>query len=166
MAVTIQRAHARDLNLVKPLWKAMVKAYADMSEGVWAVHEPREAWGRRHQEYLTWANDASGVVFIAVDTATEEAVGYAALHFIESGPAFDFGESFAELESLVVAPDRQGEGIGGQLLAACRKEMTRREITVCTTTTVTRNAGAMRLLERHGFVPFMTRFLQRVDDDE
>lgn len=164
MPVRIERAHARDLKLVKPLWKTMIRAYADMSDGMWTVREPQEAWERRHQDYLDWINEGTGVVFLARDE--DCVVGYAALHILESGPTFDFGERFGGLESLVVDPKRQGGGVGSLLLSACRKELTRREIAVCTTVTPTNNARAIALLQRYGFAPFMTRFMQRLDDED
>lgn len=163
MTPRITRAHARDLNKVKPLWKQMIQRYRDMSNGIWEVRDPQEAWQRRHQQYLEWVNDASGVVFIAVGD-DDAVIGYAALHFTVSGAAFDFGDNFAELESLVVASGHQGEGIGRGLLAACQKELRRREISHWTVATIASDADVARLYERAGFTPFMTRFVQRLAD--
>lgn len=65
MAYRIEKAHIRDLKLVKPFWKAMVRQIRDVSAGEWPVRDPDESWQRRHQEYLTWLNDGAGVIFLA-----------------------------------------------------------------------------------------------------
>ena len=166
MTFRIERAHARDLVKVKHVWKAMVKDYKRLSDGMWEVHEPGEAWARRHQQYLDWINDASGVVFLAIDPDSEEIVGYAALHFVMSGAAFDLGESYGDVETLAVLPERRGQGIGVSLLTACRKELERREIEYLTLETLASNAGALRLYERAGYKPFMVRLVRKVDDGD
>ncbi|MDO5712220.1 MAG: GNAT family N-acetyltransferase [Micrococcales bacterium] len=166
MTIRIDRAHLRDLTKVKPLWKAMLADYRELSDGVWEVREPQEAWQRRHQEYLEWINDAGGVVFLATDTDTEtdEIVGYAALRFVTSGATFDLGESFGDIETLAVKPGYRGKGVGAALLAACQRELERREIKFVSLQTLASNEKALRLYERAGFQPFMTRLVRRVDD--
>lgn len=164
MTFRIERAHVRDLKRVKPLWKSMICRYREISQGAWEVREPGEAWERRHQEYLDWINDASGVVFMAIDE-DERAIGYAALHYVDSGATFDFGESFGDLESLAVHPDHQHRGVATALLAAVRKELERREISYCTTLTLSENTAALNLLDRHEFQPFLVRMVQRIDVD-
>ena len=161
MTFHIERAHVRDLTKVKPLWKAMIHHYATITDGLWAVREPTEAWQRRHQEYLNWINDATGVIFLAVQD--EEVIGYAALHLIESGATFDFGEKFGDIETLAVAPEHRDRGVGSALVAACREELERREIAYWTMISLASNEGAVRLAERSGFKPFMVRMVQRLD---
>ena len=166
MTFRIDRAHARDLTKVKHLWKAMIADYRELSDGVWEVREPGEAWARRHQQYLDWINDAGGVVFLAIDTDTDEVVGYAALHFATSGATFDLGESFGDIETLAVRPDYRGRGVGAALMAACERELERREIQYVSLQTLACNEKALRLYARSGFQPFMTRLVKRVDSDD
>ncbi|GAB97064.1 ribosomal protein S18 acetylase RimI-like enzyme [Kineosphaera limosa] len=166
MSIRIERAHARDLTKVKRLWKAMIGDYQQLSDGLWEVREPGEAWARRHQQYLDWINDAGGVVFLALDTDTEEIIGYAALHFVLSGATFDLGESYGEIETLAVLPTERGRGVGAALINACRRELDRREVEYMALETLASNTGALRLYERAGFQPFMVRLVRRVNDDE
>lgn len=161
MTFRIRRAHVRDLTKVKPLWKAMMARYDDISDGAWQIREPAEAWARRHQEYLEWINDATGVVFLAVDD-DDEVIGYAALRFVTSGAAFDLGENYGDLESLAVQPENRGQGVGAALMAACRKELDRREIHFWVLETLTSNRAALRLYEREGFSPFMVKMVQHL----
>lgn len=168
MTIRIDRAHLRDLTKVKPLWKAMIADYAELSDGMWEVRAPQEAWERRHQEYLEWINDAGGVVFLATDSETpdDEVVGYAALHFVTSGATFDLGESFGDIETLAVKPEYRGRGVGAALMAACQRELEHREIAYVSLQTLACNTKALRLYERSGFQPFMTRLVKRVDSDD
>ncbi len=164
MSYQIARAHIRDLPRVKPLWKSMLRRYADVAGGDWPVRDPATAWARRHEEYLSWLNEGAGVIFLAIDSETQDVVGYAALHFCVSGSTFDTGERFGELESLAVSEELRGRGIGSQLLEACRSELSRREISFWALETLAANVEATRLYERSGFTPFMLRMIQRVSD--
>ncbi len=169
MTIRIDRAHLRDLTKVKPLWKAMIADYAELSDGLWEVRAPQEAWEHRHQEYLEWINDAGGVVFLATDSTApegEDVVGYAALHFATSGATFDLGESFGDIETLAVRPDYRGRGVGAALMAACERELERREIQYVSLQTLACNEKALRLYARSGFQPFMTRLVKRLDSDD
>lgn len=170
MTFQIDRAHVRDISRVKPLWKQMVSDYASISGGVWQVLEPGEAWQRRLQEYLSWMNEAGGVIYIATKQQPggqgepeEKVVGYAALRFVTSGSTFDTGETHGELESLVVLPEARGEGIGYALMTACRKELERREIDHWSMSTLADNSAAIALGRKAGFEPFMIRMAQRLD---
>lgn len=167
MTVRIERAHVRDVRRVKPLWQLLVHRYRDVAAGDWPVREPDEAWQRRHQDYLVWINEATGVVFIAWDGEGDDAkpVGYAALRFVDSGAAMDLGERVGEMESLVVLPERQGEGIAKSLIAACRRELERREIAFCCIETLANNEEAIGLCEDNGFRPYMVRLIRRIDLD-
>lgn len=178
MTFQIDRAHVRDISRVKPLWKQMVADYGSITGGVWRVLEPGEAWQRRLQEYLSWINDATGVLFIATKQVpgvvgeggepgepVEKVVGYAALRFVTSGSTFDTGETHGELESLVVLPEARSEGIGYALMSACRKELQRREINHWSMSTLADNAAAIALARKAGFAPFMIRMAQRLDTE-
>ena len=71
MSYQIARAHIRDLPRVKPLWKSMLRRYADVAGGDWPVRDPATAWARRHEEYLSWLNEGAGVIFLAIDSETQ-----------------------------------------------------------------------------------------------
>ncbi len=173
MTVRIERAHARDVNRVKALWKLLLQRYQDYAAGDWPVRDPKDAWQRRHQEYLSWINDGVGVIYVATDDAVEGAqpgaesplVGYAALRFVDSGAAMNLGEAVGIIETVVVDPAHRGRGIGNQLMAACRRELERREISFCCIETLTSNTEAMAMVESNGFRPYMTRLIRRIDGD-
>ena len=163
MAYSIERAHIRDLAQVKPFWKAMVAHYHETLAGRWPVRTPDQAWQLRHQEYMTWINENTGVVFIAMD-ARKQAVGYAALHFSSVGSTFDLGDSFGELESLAVDSQHRSHGLGARLIEACRQELHKRDIAYWTLDTLAADTRAHRLYARAGFAPFMLKMVQGVED--
>lgn len=170
MTFRIDRAHVRDITKVKPLWKQMVSDYSDISGGEWQVLTPAEAWQLRMQEYLSWINDATGMILLATVTGPEgptnepEVVGYAALRLVAPDSTFDLGETRGELESLVVLPTHRNQGIGSALLAACRKELARREISYWAMATLTGNEAGISLARKAGFSPFLLRLGQRITD--
>ena len=168
MTIHVQRARVRDLGKVKPLWRHLLRAVEEGSHGIWQVTDPDEAWQARMQEYLDWINDATGVVFLATDARgdDEEAViGYAALRLHEEGLVFVHGQTVGEVEAIVVAPDRRGEGVGSALLDACRSELTKREIRFWTVQTMAANEEAQHLCAKHGFAPFSHRLAQLLTED-
>ena len=68
----------------------------------------------------------------------------------EAGPAP------AELLSIMVAPDRRGQGIGAELLAALVDACRARGIATLDVTVDAANLGAQRFYERHGFTHHRT----------
>lgn len=165
MGYSIARAHIRDLKSVKPFWKSMVKQYSQALGDNLPVRSPEDAWQRRHQEYLTWINDGNGVIYVATNDDTNEAIGYAALYFAPAGSTFDTGERMGELETLAVDPAYRGQGVGMKLLEACRVELRKRNITHWSLNTLASNETARHLYEKAGFEPLILRMVQRVDSE-
>lgn len=168
MTVRIKRASVRDVTKVKPLWSLMMQSYQDVAGNDWPIRDPQEAWQRRHQDYLVWLNEAAGVLFIAwSDEGTEaQAVGYLALHFVDSDAAINLGERVGVVEALAVLPEFRERGVGASLMTACRAELERREIAYCCIETLANNEVGLRLCENHGFRSYMVRLIQRVDGDD
>lgn len=167
MTVRIERAHVRDVTRVKPLWKLLLSRYKDYAAGDWPVRDPKEAWERRHQEYLSWINEGAGVIFLALEGGDSDpgVVGYAALRFVDSGAAMNLGEAVGMIETVVVDPESRGLGIGNQLITACRRELEKREIAFCCIETLSTNEEALNLVTKNGFRPYMTRLIRRIDID-
>jgi [ribosomal protein S18]-alanine N-acetyltransferase len=77
-----------------------------------------------------------------VALAGEQVVGYAGL--------CDYPDE-AWVQTMAVAPDRQGRGVGAQLLTALLAEAARRRQSLVSLEVRAGNAVAQRLYERHGF---------------
>lgn len=162
MPYRIEKAHIRDLKLVKPYWKAMLRTIRATVGDQWPVRETEASWQLCHQDYLTWLNEGTGVVFLARGD-DDEVAGYAALHFLVSGPAFDTGERYALLETLIVGDDHRGNGVGTKLLQACRDELSKREITYWAFDTMAADRVGRQLYHRAGFTDFVLGMVQNVE---
>ncbi len=123
-----------------------------------------EAWTMRHREYLTWLEDGSGLLLVARSGATSLPCGYVFLRTISSGPTFEFGGLRGEVESLVVALEARGAGIGTALLQASREELRRLGCTYWSVSVMEANQGAIQVYERAGFRPWLRELAAPLDD--
>lgn len=94
-------------------------------------------------------------------------VGYA-LVAVRPGPddTWVSGDRLAELETLPVAPDERGQGIGSRLLDAVDEELARLGIGDLFIAALVGNAAAIRLYERRGLRPVMTYLIARFAADD
>jgi [ribosomal protein S18]-alanine N-acetyltransferase len=102
---------------------------------------PDDAWSAE-----TFWSELAGVpstrhYLVAVDG--DEVVGYAGL--------FAADHHQADVQTVAVAPGRQGQGIGDRLLGALLEEAARRGCTEILLEVRADNAAAQRLYARHGF---------------
>ena len=141
---------AGELDSVEPLFRGMVEHHRAVAGAEWPVRESGEAWRRRRAQYQGWLAADGFWLLLAVDES-DAAVGYAALKVIESGPTWDLGERIAELESLAVAEQARGSGVGAELMRACRELLRAEGISFWEVGVVESNAGAVRFYEREGF---------------
>jgi len=96
----------------------------------------------------------AGAGFLALARNCAGVVGYAFVR-LEQGfdDTFPFGERYAELYSLSVAPGWRGQGIGTLLLDFVDAELAARGNRDLTIAVMVGNAGAQRLYERRGLRP-------------
>jgi ribosomal protein S18 acetylase RimI-like enzyme len=92
--------------------------------------------------------DRFGAANVLVAAAGEEVVGYLIL---SPWLALESAAHVAELRGLGVAPERQGEGIGGHLVEAAIERARARGIRRLVLRVLSTNPAARRLYERHGF---------------
>jgi ribosomal protein S18 acetylase RimI-like enzyme len=141
---------AAELDRVEPLFRGMVEHHRVVAGMEWPVRESGEAWRRRREQYAGWLAGDGFWLLLAVDE-TDAALGYAALKVVESGPTWDLGERIAELESLAVAEEARGSGVGAELMRQCRELLRAAGISYWDVGVVESNAGAVRFYEREGF---------------
>jgi ribosomal protein S18 acetylase RimI-like enzyme len=153
-----------EVDRVEALWKEMVEAHREVIDGQLPVRAGEEAWERRRPQYVSWLEDGSGRMFAAVPAADPgaAALGYAVLVTEPPGPTWEMGERTGDLQSLVVAAEARGAGIGTALIEACRDALRSAGVEYWTVAVVEANERAARLYERAGFRPFYRNLAGRV----
>jgi ribosomal protein S18 acetylase RimI-like enzyme len=161
--IGITSGTAVDVDSVAPLWMAMVEHHRDVVAGQVPVRSAEDAWQRRRREYVSWLEDATGLLFVARRDGSDEVVGYAFCRLLPSGSTFDLGPVRGEVDSLAVAEQARSAGVGSALLEACREELARRGCTHWSISVAAANTGAARLYERLGFRPWVQLLLAPLD---
>jgi ribosomal protein S18 acetylase RimI-like enzyme len=144
-----------DVDVLEPLWKALVEHHREIAGGEVAVRPAQEAWQRRRRQYESWLEEGTGLLFLARSEDSGGAVGYVMCHLLGSGSTYDFGEVRGDVETLAVAPEARGAGVGTGLLDAVRDELRRRGCSHWSISVAAANTGAIRLYERVGFRPWV-----------
>ena len=121
-------------------------------------------WAARSDRYRAWLAQPGAFLLIAEDDGA--AVGYALVSFHDRDDSNATGDRFAELQSLVVTPDRRGGGLGTALLHAVYREARRRGAEEMAIGVLATNAAAMRLYEREGFRPWVVLTLGTIPDPD
>jgi ribosomal protein S18 acetylase RimI-like enzyme len=153
-----------EVDRVAPLFEELVDFHREAVDGAWPVRTREAAWAHRRSQYLEWLGEGSARMLAAVPAAEEGGppAGYAVLSVKPSPASWDVNELIGELETLAVAEEARGQGIGSMLIAACRERLREEGITHWAVAVVEANADATRLYERLGFRPFYRQLLAEV----
>jgi GNAT superfamily N-acetyltransferase len=153
-----------EVDRVEALFKQLVVFHRGVAGDEWPVRCEEAAGAHRRAEYVGWLGDGRARMLVAVPEEEESAtpLGYAVLTVKSSSASWDVGERVAELETLAVAEEARGQGIGSLLIEACRERLRQEGITHWGVAVVEANAEAARLYERVGFRPFYRQLLAEV----
>jgi len=153
-----------EVDRVEPLFKQLVAFHRGVAGEEWPVRSEEAAWAHRRAQYVSWLGDGLARMLVAVPEEDESAapLGYAVLSIKPSSASWDVGERIAELETLAVAEEARGQGIGSLLIEACRERLREEGISHWGVAVVEANADATRLYERVGFRPFYRQLLADV----
>jgi ribosomal protein S18 acetylase RimI-like enzyme len=160
---------ANEVDRVEHLWKAMVAHHREVAGGEWPVRSEGEAWRLRRQEYVEWlageeeGEEARMLAAVRREDPDGAPDGYAVLTIGRPGATWEIGERAGELESLAVAADARGQGIGTFLIDACRQLLRAEGIDYWAVAVVEANEGATALYEHAGFRPFYRSMLAEID---
>jgi ribosomal protein S18 acetylase RimI-like enzyme len=125
-----------------------------------------QAWGEHQRIRDEWLAGESDSFVLAVQEV-DRYVGYALVR-VRSGASFavswSASDPLAELAILAVLPEARGRGVGSALLDTVEERLRELRIEDMVIDVITTNADAMRLYERRGAVPLLTKFVQRVGD--
>jgi ribosomal protein S18 acetylase RimI-like enzyme len=163
-AVTIRKAGPEILGQLQPLWLALHAHHQSVAPP--AAYQPDErSWQARRAAYEEWL--AAPGSFVLVAERGDDLVGYA-LVAVRPGPddTWVSGDRLAELETLSVAPEERGQGIGSRLLDAVDAELARLGIGDLFIAALVGNVAAIRLYERRGLRPVMTYLARFAADNQ
>src|SRR5262245_30977621 len=121
-------------------------------------------WAVRRERYVAWLAEPDSFLLVAEDDGV--AVGYALVTFHDRDDSNATGDRFAELQSLVVASERRGDGLGTELLHGVYREVRRRGADEMVIGVLATNEDARRLYEREGFRPWVLLTLGKVPDPD
>jgi len=153
-------AGAGRLDEVGPLFKGMVEHHRVVTGDQWPVREAEQAWQRRRRQYSAWlAGGRSWLLLADAAAGGQPAAGYAMVRLTEPGPTWDLGATMGELESLAVAEQARGQGVGTMLMDASRDLLRAHGASFWSVGVVEVNTDAVRLYERAGFQPFYRQLL-------
>lgn len=143
---TITEVGFESIDVVAPLWETLFDYHRSIGAAGFAIIPRERTWSLRRAHYeRVFAGEANPTLWIARREST--AIGYA-LAFDE----FVAGSEGRMLETLSVAPDARGSGLGTRLMAAFDGEVRRRGL-VAALDVMSGNDRAKSLYLRHGFEP-------------
>jgi GNAT superfamily N-acetyltransferase len=122
-------------------------------------------WAIRRARYVDWLAEPDSFLLIAEDDAPGLG-GYALVTFHGMDDSHTTGARFAELQTLVVAPGRRGEGIGTALLHEVYRRVRALGVSEMVIGVLATNERAMRLYRREGFLPWVVLTMGKVPDPD
>jgi len=157
--VTIRRLDPADIDLVRPLWEALLAHHGQVSPHLPPIRSAEDSWRRRRSEYDGWL--ARPGSFVLVTHAEGRPVGYV-LVLIEVGDdTWSTDERVAVIETLSVDPDWRGRGVGTELMDAVDEELDRIGVRDLFVGAVATNEQALRFYERRGLKLSLVHFYGR-----
>ena len=158
---------ADDITRLEPLWLSMVAHHRDCAPAASEVRgfrEPEETWRRRRARYAEWIAQPDARLLVAEDPESGDAIGYAFLTVRGGESTLETGDRIGELESLAVAPEARGAGVGSALIEAAFDHFRSVGASELTLSVMQGNDAARRLYERHGLRPYYLGMLGAVPE--
>jgi ribosomal protein S18 acetylase RimI-like enzyme len=156
-----------ELDLVRPLWLALRDHHHGVVPEWGPVRGDEETWALRRTAYAGWVADEGAFCLVAQagDPAAEDAgvplLGYALVRLPGEGPTWA-RRGAGTVETLSVATEARGRGVGKALLDAVRARLSAAGVDRVELTAVAANADALRFYEREGFTPSFVALEARV----
>jgi GNAT superfamily N-acetyltransferase len=146
--LSISRLDPAHIDLVSPLWKALLDHIAVLPDAVVPIRPFEQSWPIERELMLeALAKDA----FILVARRGDQLVGYAFVTIEDADPVWYTGDKYADLAHLSVAEDERGTGVGSVLFDAVDEELARRGIDDVQIGVDAANHDAVRFYEERGY---------------
>lgn len=165
-AVRIAEVGADRLPDIEHLTRALHEHHRTVDPDIPGI-PPRDVdtwWEIRRDRYASWLREPDAFVLLAEEDGADLPVGYALVSFHNRDDSHATGDRIAELQSLVVAPDRRGGGLGTDLLHEVYRRVRDRGVEEMVIGVLATNEPARRLYEREGFRPWVILTMGKVPD--
>jgi ribosomal protein S18 acetylase RimI-like enzyme len=138
---------------VRELWLALHRHHREVAAIQPLVADDEVSWDRRRATYVEQLRAGRALLLVASEDGQAVPIGYAFV-LLHPGPddTFTFGDQYAELYTLAVAPDARNQGAGTALMDAVDAELDRRGIEDLQVAVMAGNDRALRFYERRGLV--------------
>ena len=157
---SVVRAGADRVDELEPLWRALYDHHAVVGRGAAPVRDFADTWRRRRAQYEQWL--AAGEAVLLLAQREGRALGYAMVRPVPGAATWDLGERGLEIETLSVAPDERGAGVGHALIEAAAEFGRELGAQFMDVGLVYTNEGAYRFYEREGFRRFYVSMVRQL----
>ncbi len=156
----IVRGGPEDVARLEPLWLAMRDHHEACEpaagEGI-PFRERSASWEIRAPRYRKWLEDPGTVLFLAEEDG--RAVGYAFTTIGSQESTLATGERVGQLQTLSVAADARGRGIGSALIDAFLEHLRAEGVREWSLGVLDGNDDARRLYERYGLRAYVIEMI-------
>lgn len=146
--ISIEQLGAEQIELVAPLWKALLDHIAVLPTAVVPIRPFEQSWPIERRIMREALEDDA---FVLVARRDEDIVGYAFVVIETADPVWYTGDNYADVAHLSVADGVRGRGVGTMLLDAADAELERRGIDDVQIGVDAANEDAIRFYERRGY---------------
>lgn len=164
----IEFASESSLDLLRPLWLCLHHHHQSIAPGLRPYVDDDTSWAARRRFYADCLSRRGSFVLLAY--SGKDLAGYALVLVQATSSMWSdtwvVGDRTAELETIVVAPEWRGQGIGGLLLDRVELELDRHGIKDMIIGALPTNTEVLDLYRHRGFEAtwlVMTRFASRGD---
>jgi ribosomal protein S18 acetylase RimI-like enzyme len=157
--IEIVEAGPDRIDELEPLWHELVLHHSRVMRALGPTRERTDAWTRRRRHYEQLLAKPGAFALIAERDGVP--VAYAMVEPATPSQSWRIDAS-ATLETLVVAPDARGEGIGTALIEQVRERVRAAGVTHLGLGVVATNEEAIRFYRRHGFEPVFVDMISRI----
>ncbi|MCW2995223.1 MAG: hypothetical protein JWQ18_2718 [Conexibacter sp.] len=151
--IAIVRGREELLDAPRALWLSLRDHHHQIAPEMGPVRADRETWSIRRAQYAAWIAADERAHFLLA-RRDGHVLAYA---FLRPEPissvTWQRQHDGLELETLSVAVEARGTGIGARLMALVREEVARGGYGGLYVTAIAKNADALRFYEREGFTP-------------
>jgi ribosomal protein S18 acetylase RimI-like enzyme len=155
--VSLEAGRDELVDELEPLWLTLFRHHREVGPGPFV--DESSSWPIRRRFYLRVLEDPRSFVLLA--RRGPRPVGYAVVSVHdEPDDTWPTGDTFAEVETLLVLPDERGAGIGTRLLDVVDRRLADLGITCLFIGVMAGNDDARRLYERRGFTPVLTKLMR------